>query len=178
MEVRISSLVCKRLADEIPESLLVTPFRTQNTPPPMSSYTISLPSVPVHVSMSSYTDSLAILYRGGYVQIWDLNTKVPDKKGSKLRGGGKVAEPKLRSETALSLDGTAGRSLAIGPEGQMVVLSSDSARTLVTIAGVDGEDETSEVEPTAERVLFSSNGKAIIAHSNGTYTICEFDYKM
>lgn len=123
--------------------------------------------------MSSYTDSLAVLYRGGLVQIWDLNTKVPDQKGSKLRGGGKVAEPQMRSETQLSLGGTIGRSLALGSNGEVTVLSSDSERTLVTVTSKDGKSESSEVEPTAERVLFSSNGKVIIAHSNATYAICK-----
>ncbi|RSH95270.1 hypothetical protein EHS25_000356 [Saitozyma podzolica] len=87
------------------DRLLITPFRTQNTPPPMSSCTISLPSTPVHVSVSNDEDALAVLLRDGRVQLWDLHTRLPGPKGSKLRGGGKVAEPVLRWEKRLEMEG-------------------------------------------------------------------------
>lgn len=123
--------------------------------------------------MSNHSDRLVILFRGGLLQTWDLNTKLPDQKGSKLRGGGKVAEPTLQSEKTLTLDGTIGRSLAVGPDGEIAVLSSNWERSLVTQLSPDHASETSEVDPTAERVIYSSGGKLVIAHSNGTYALCE-----
>lgn len=154
------------------DSLLITPFRTQNTPPPMSSYTIPLPTTPIHVALSNHTDSLAVLFQGGLLQVWDLHTRVPDKKGSRIRGGGKVAEPTLRWERKVSLQGTTGRSIALGPEEQIAVLASDSERSLVTLLLGD-KSESVEVEPTAERILYSPNGKPIVIHSNGSFAICE-----
>ena len=65
----------------------------------MSSYVIDLPCTPVNVSFSTSHDSLAVLFADGKAQVWDLNTRLPDpKSGSRLRGGGKVAEPKLSWE--------------------------------------------------------------------------------
>lgn len=123
--------------------------------------------------MSNNTDSLSVLFRNGLVQVWDLNTKVPDKKGSKLRGGGKVAEPKLRWERAIPLDGTSGRSLAMGPEEQIAILSSDTERALVTLTKGDDESESFEVEPTTERVLFSSDSRPLVVHNNGSFALRE-----
>lgn len=137
----------------------------------MSSYTIPLPSTPVHVTMSNHTDSLAVLFRNGLVQVWDLNTRVPDRKGSKLRGGGKVAEPKLRWEKTIPLDGTTGRCIAIGEEGGIAVLSSSASRTLLS-THTDGNDDAGvEVMQTAERVVYSSSGKVVIIQSDGSFSI-------
>ncbi|EIW65854.1 hypothetical protein TREMEDRAFT_46085 [Tremella mesenterica DSM 1558] len=130
--------------------LLVTPFRTQITPPPMSSYTLQLPSQPVHVSFCSTQDTLAIVFRDGSVQVWDLGTRMPDKGVSKLRAGGMVADPKLRwasepyeskhglaSQVALADDGSVG-ILCHASEPQhstchLLVLSSDGSRKSIPV---------------------------------------------
>ncbi|KAG5650449.1 hypothetical protein H0H81_012203 [Sphagnurus paluster] len=77
-------------------SILLTPFRVQNVPPPMSSAQIS-PSnihpsgdnvrVPIYASFSSVSDALAVLWESGYVELWSLQTR--------LQGGrGKAMDPK------------------------------------------------------------------------------------
>jgi elongator complex protein 1 len=154
--------------------LLITPFRTQNTPPPMASYTIGLPTTPIHVAMSNTTDSLSVLYRNGLVQVWDLNTRVPDRKGSKLRGGGKVAEPKLAWEQTAQLDGLVGMSLAIGQEGQIAILASGAEGTkLITMANGQ-EDNVQQAEADVERVLFSSDERLLSINKAGGFRLGQY----
>ncbi|WVQ93259.1 hypothetical protein IAU59_000325 [Kwoniella sp. CBS 9459] len=156
------------------QRLLITPFRTQNTPPPMSSYHLSLPSVPVHVNMSDSTDSLAILYSDGMVQVWDLNTRLPDpKSGSKLRGGGKVAEPSLRDSTTLKVEGKrAYKQIALGPEGKVAVLSwtDHTGKIGCRVNVVDGKEEDEEVaelESDVERLLWTPEGELLVFTAEG-----------
>jgi elongator complex protein 1 len=79
-------------------SILLTSFRTQNIPPPMSSYQLSVPSegahinlvkrTPTHVSFSPTEDILAVLWMSGYIELWDLHTRIEP-------GRGKVMAPSL-----------------------------------------------------------------------------------
>ncbi len=103
--------------------LLITPFRTQNTPPPMASFTIELTSTPVHVSFGTALDAIAVLFANGEVQVRDLSTRLPDPKaGSRLRGGGKVAEPKLDWEADFApRTGGLPKQAAIGRDGRAVL---------------------------------------------------------
>ena len=69
-------------------NLLLTPFRSQNIPPPMSSYQLALspeisrplalpkPTAPVHVTFSREKDDVAILWESGYFEIWTLNMRL------------------------------------------------------------------------------------------------------
>ncbi|KAK2463075.1 hypothetical protein APHAL10511_004730 [Amanita phalloides] len=69
-------------------SILLTPFRTQSVPPPMSSYQLSLDPqlssipipcvsrIPVHASFSSEADYLSILWECGYIEYWNLKTRL------------------------------------------------------------------------------------------------------
>lgn len=81
--------------------ILLTPFRTQSVPPPMSAYQLSLaehPSpassavpvnqcrTPIHASFSSARDVLAVLWESGRVELWDLHTRIGP-------GRGRVMEP-------------------------------------------------------------------------------------
>lgn len=77
------------------DSLLLTPFRTQNVPPPMSSYQLSLSSPsnisppPVHVafstddSPSSATEMMACLFADGTIRLWRIHTNVDKKLGKR-----------------------------------------------------------------------------------------------
>ncbi|KAJ7478610.1 pol II transcription elongation factor [Mycena galericulata] len=73
--------------------VLLTPFRAQNVPPPMSSHQLVLPPVqslptrtPIHASLSPSTDTLALLWESGHLEIWSLRTR--------LTGGpGKIMDP-------------------------------------------------------------------------------------
>ncbi|KAF8339341.1 pol II transcription elongation factor [Amanita rubescens] len=79
-------------------SILLTPLRTQNVPPPMSSHQLSLAldlsvissacvsRIPVYASFSSEADHLAILWETGYIEYWDLKTRLGP-------GPGKVMDP-------------------------------------------------------------------------------------
>lgn len=78
-------------------NLLLTPFRTQNVPPPMSAYQLSVQSVaippsssriPVHVSFAGDADIITILWESGHVETHLLNTRLGP-------GRGKVMQPVL-----------------------------------------------------------------------------------
>lgn len=80
------------------DKLLLTPFRAQNVPPPMSSavLSISLPSpsqtrttIPIHTAFSPTHDRLAVLWESGVVQLFEMHTRV----GPATPSGGKVVEP-------------------------------------------------------------------------------------
>jgi len=99
----------------------------------MSSYQLSIPSsdtltsadkrVPVHASFSHTEDILAVLWESGYVEIWDLHTRIE-------LGRGKVMEPTLtwkgnigRVPSSRQVAVTAG---AIeGPLARITMLGSD-----------------------------------------------------
>ncbi|TFK25707.1 pol II transcription elongation factor [Coprinopsis marcescibilis] len=86
--------------------ILLTPFRTQNVPPPMSSFQLPInlaaptnPSkyktkTPIHVSFTQANDGLAMLWEDGYIQLWVLHTR----KGP---GFGKVMNPEMIWEGAV-----------------------------------------------------------------------------
>ncbi|OCF72658.1 elongator complex protein 1 [Kwoniella mangroviensis CBS 8886] len=158
------------------QKLLITPFRTQNTPPPMSSYHLDLPSVPIHVSLSDTTDSLAVLFSDGLVQVWDLNTRLPDpKSGSRLRGGGKVAEPKLRYSTNLRAEGKRlVKQLAFGPNGKVAVLSwaekEGSIGCQVNVVDEKEETEVENLEGDIERLLWTGEGELLVLTAEGQLT--------
>ncbi|KAJ7672113.1 IKI3 family-domain-containing protein [Mycena rosella] len=59
--------------------ILLTPFRAQNVPPPMSSHQLALSPVrppPVHAALSPATDTLALLWESGYLETWALHTRL------------------------------------------------------------------------------------------------------
>jgi elongator complex protein 1 len=126
----------------------------------MSSYTISLPSTPVHVSVSDEEDALAVLLRDGRVQLWDLHTRLPGPKGSKLRGGGKVAEPALRWEKWLEMEGKVIKQVALGKEG-VAVLSWSQQGGRVDIFSEE-ENRESSVAMNVTKVLWSERGWLIL----------------
>ncbi|KAG1812305.1 pol II transcription elongation factor [Suillus variegatus] len=83
------------------QKILLTPFRTQNVPPPMSSQqllantptdvssgSLFLSQVPPHISLSQSHDLLAAVWQEGHVMIWALRTRITP-------GGGAVMNPNL-----------------------------------------------------------------------------------
>ncbi|KAF8504860.1 IkappaB kinase complex IKAP component [Russula emetica] len=72
-------------------SILLTTFRVQNVPPPMSSFRLMLwysPSVPLrtprtpcYVIFTPTEDMLAALWETGYVELWDLHTRLEIRHG-------------------------------------------------------------------------------------------------
>ena len=163
------------LSDRRPEltlaRLLVTPFRTQNTPPPMSSYVINLPSTPVNVSCSTTDDSVGVLFDNGVVQVYDLNTKIPDpKSGSKLRGGGKVADPQLRWEARLAPEGVSAAKQVILSAGQVAALFwMDGEEGGAVVTARDGQVGSSKaVKQHAERLVWGEEAEWLVLDREGT----------
>lgn len=161
-----------------PDQILITPFRSQNVPPPMSSYQLELPSPPVHIAFTPNKDELTALLSNGTRIVWDLHTKVP-KKGK--RGGGKIAIPtivefsllksKRLESTVLGLEL---RQVARGADGKVMVLARDmdTDRDVVFIDGVEqlSNDEghtTDAIEAQSlGRILAMDNG-VVVCDSNG-----------
>ena len=71
------------------DKILLTPFRLQNIPPPMSSHQLSVRSTdtntihapPVHLSFSSAQDILGVLWESGRIELWDLHTRLESGRG-------------------------------------------------------------------------------------------------
>ncbi|KAG2136870.1 pol II transcription elongation factor [Suillus cothurnatus] len=84
------------------QKILLTPFRTQNIPPPMSSHQLQLTNtptdesrgdlflsqVPPHISLSQSHDLLAAVWQEGHIMIWALQTRIKP-------GGGAAMNPIL-----------------------------------------------------------------------------------
>ncbi|KAJ4471530.1 IkappaB kinase complex IKAP component [Lentinula aciculospora] len=79
-------------------AVFLTPFRTQNVPPPMSSIQLALLAdpeksqlprsaarVPVHTCFSSSSDILGVLWEHGHVEVYDLRTRLGPGKGKVMK---------------------------------------------------------------------------------------------
>ncbi|TFK88053.1 IkappaB kinase complex IKAP component [Polyporus arcularius HHB13444] len=153
-------------------SLLLTPFRTQNIPPPMSSHElplkvpdVSLPSLlrrspaPVYAAFASHSDVLAALWESGIVEIFDLKTRLGP-------GRGKVLDPV--SVWSGVLEGAGSRSYrqavfdqSISPEGAMrlAFLGADPSgdtHDILCVLDIEGQESKQTVVPLPAR-----NGRLI-----------------
>lgn len=129
-------------------NILLTPFRVQNVPPPMSSFQLTLSSselpsspersrTPIHASLSALSDTLAVLWEAGYVELWSLKTRLedgrakimdPSRSWAGFVGGALVRN--CRQVLILSSDTT-------GTSSTLVVLSSDREHDVITIVALD-----------------------------------------
>ena len=141
----------------------------------MSSYVIDLPSPPVNVACSATDDSLAVLFADGRVQVWDLNTKIPDpKSGSRLRGGGKVADPQLRWEAAVKPEGQfVSKQVAFGA-GEVAALSwTDNEERGAVVTARDGQSgQPRAVGPGVDRLIWADEAGWLV-HEDGVLTSSE-----
>ncbi|KAG6918878.1 hypothetical protein DXG01_010942 [Tephrocybe rancida] len=66
--------------------ILLTPFRIQNVPPPMSSaqITLSTQRSPIYASFSSTSDTTAVLWENGYAELWALHTRLQGGRGKAM----------------------------------------------------------------------------------------------
>ncbi|TFK50763.1 pol II transcription elongation factor [Heliocybe sulcata] len=106
-------------------SVLLTPFRMQNVPPPMASCHLSLVNndlpalmgqrTPVHVAFSAEKDVLAALWSFGRVQLWDLRTRL-------AVGRGKIMDPVLlwEGDVRRGSDRSEARQIAVWTEDDRV----------------------------------------------------------
>jgi elongator complex protein 1 len=128
--------------------MLLTPFRTQNIPPPMSSHQLALPSAdatypstPVHAAFSPDKDLIAVLYEHGFFRLWDLRTRLGPGKG-------KVMDPRLVHEESLkdNMDTTAvsyRQIVFLRRSGSTGTLETKFDEWSIVILGTlaDGQDE-------------------------------------
>ncbi|KAG9120672.1 hypothetical protein FRC07_003758, partial [Ceratobasidium sp. 392] len=114
------------------DSILVTPFKLQNVPPPMSSFKINLSTIenaprrppPVHLALSPNSHLLGLLFPDQEIQVWNLNLRIGPK--------GKIAEPKL------ILSGPNSITKVVRP--RQLALSDTSITVLGSDKGNDKED--------------------------------------
>ncbi|KAF8132053.1 pol II transcription elongation factor [Boletus edulis] len=66
------------------DEVLLTPFRTQNVPPPLSSYQLktspATPSIDTSPAETPFNDLLASVWQNGRVSVWSLNTRIGPRK--------------------------------------------------------------------------------------------------
>lgn len=148
MEVRGDSFVYSSfyIYTETSATILLTPFRTQNVPPPMSSYQLSLSSspsapTPIYASFSSLDDTLAILYESGKIESWALHTRLGP-------GRGKVMDPIQTWTGVVPEDNGYSYRQVIICGSQLVVLGSGKTRNdILTLLNVrKGKGETTSIE--------------------------------
>lgn len=128
-----------------PASILLTPLRTQNVPPPLSSHQLSLnpdlsivtsacvSRIPVHASFSSEEDHLALLWECGYIEYWYLKTRLGP-------GPGKVNEPVKVWSGLIDGHNRSWRQLLVrSPEAHLVifVLGASPGADIVAAIKVD-----------------------------------------
>lgn len=112
-------------------SVLLTPFRSQNVPPPMSSFKLVLPStrMPLHASFSSTNDTVAFLWESGFVQVWNLQTRLGP-------GSGKIMNPTKVGEGTTS----------VGIAKRLSVSTAANGKFTLAILGSKGSDVLTCVE--------------------------------
>ncbi|KAI5890064.1 IkappaB kinase complex, IKAP component [Schizophyllum commune H4-8] len=118
--------------------LLLTPFRIQNVPPPMSSHKLALqPALgpPVHVAFGHIGDVMGVLYASGLVELWDLHTRTTVGRGKPM------APEKIASG-----------ELSGGRDWRQIVVVQGGAPTTVYCLGTvdDGRDITITTDLKAE----------------------------
>ena len=146
-----------------PAKLLLTPFRSQNIPPPLSSYQLALspdlpgsllapkPTAPIHVNFSAENDDLAILWESGYFEIWTLNMRlVPGSAKTmdptKFLGGFAQTEEKKSGirwrQILLRSNDASGKSFTVtvigaGPGDQSDTITVSTVQEGVTTGTID-----------------------------------------
>ena len=125
-------------------NVLLTPFRSQNVPPPMSSFKLVLPPAraPLHASFSSINDTVAFLWENGQVQVWDLQTRLGP-------GPGKIMNPIKVGEGAVSV-GLARRVCISAIVNERVTLSVLGSRENDVLTCVEVGGNTFEIKNTVD----------------------------
>ncbi|KAH9022450.1 IkappaB kinase complex IKAP component [Lactarius hengduanensis] len=157
-------------------SVLLTPFRMQNVPPPMSSHRLTLRpspsapqrtlSTPSHLSLSSSEDILAVLWETGYVELWNLCTRLEF-------GRGPVMTPELVWSGAIH--GARFREICVwtnvpgGATARIAAVGAENGGTDV-LQVLDIRQESTD---TLETPLLESWEGAVVVHRNGK--VYEYD---
>ncbi|EPQ55375.1 IkappaB kinase complex, IKAP component [Gloeophyllum trabeum ATCC 11539] len=163
--------------------LLLTPFRMQNVPPPMSSCQLNIGKIdspmfkdhrtPTHLAFSPQKDVLGVLWGSNRVQVWDLRTRLTFGRGKVMdpvllwedQIGRASGEREARQINLSTEDGSQGRRIHIA------VLSTKYDADVVdvlTSAEITGGRLTRETDlelPGCNGWLVSSSDGAIIWES-------------
>ncbi|KAI0253762.1 IKI3 family-domain-containing protein [Lactifluus subvellereus] len=141
-------------------SILLTPFRMQNVPPPMSSHRLTLRpspsapfrtlSTPCHLAFSPTEDTLALLWETGYVELWNLHTRLEFGRGSI------ITPDRLWSG---SLPGEQFREISMWTKAS----GSTIARIAALCFGRSGTDVLQVFEIEAESIT----DETVVVHRNG-----------
>jgi elongator complex protein 1 len=117
-------------------------------PPPMSSCQLSLSSsallsspdgsrTPIHASLSALSDTLAVLWESGYVELWSLRTRLEGGRGQVMdpsrSWSGFVGSSLINNRKQILLSS----SDVTGTSSTLVVLSSEQDNDVVTIVELD-----------------------------------------
>ncbi|KAF9450112.1 IkappaB kinase complex, IKAP component [Macrolepiota fuliginosa MF-IS2] len=147
-------------------SVLLTPFRTQNVPPPMSSFRLPLSPVPsqrvkytsktpVHANFSRENDALTLVWQTGYSEVYEMHTRLGPGRAKVIDQmkiwSGFVAE----EDPAVQWRQVA---LNYGPENSwtLTALGSNAARDVVARVKIGGElalKQEFELEKRNTRIL-------------------------
>ena len=133
--------------------LLLTPFRSQNVPPPMSSFQLPLspdiPSqvhtptkIPIYVTFCPTNDAMAILWEHGLVELWDLRTRL-------LPGPGKIMDPsKIWSGSISDKPDLLWRQSAVAYNGSYIITTlgtgSGAQKDLVSVITISDRNVVSK----------------------------------
>ncbi|KAJ7252430.1 IKI3 family-domain-containing protein [Mycena haematopus] len=144
--------------------ILLTPFRSQNVPPPMSSYQLVQSSVqssspPIHAKLAPWSDTLALLWESGYLEIWSLQTRLGP-------GPGKIMDPSRTFAGVVGKDGLRQRQVVLStPDSIYLLGSSPEGHDIVTIAHLDKDATTEVAMPSRNGRLAQSEGATLIWQS-------------
>ncbi|KAL8292997.1 hypothetical protein RQP46_000691 [Phenoliferia psychrophenolica] len=126
-------------------TVLLTPFRVVNIPPPMSATSLasSRPTrVPVHIAFSPISGSIVVLYPDAFVEVWSWDLPLGVGLG---KANGVVDPPTLR------------RAFSAAQGGMEDVYARQQGSRLLLV-GPDGETRSVEVPGGATRVVASDDG--------------------
>ncbi|CAE6454047.1 unnamed protein product [Rhizoctonia solani] len=135
-------------------SVLLTPFKLQNVPPPMSSFKIDLSpnATPAHLAFSSDSRSLGVVHPNCFIQLWELAIRIGTR--------GKIASPKLIWEGSLANghnrtnDLVCPRQIALSGNSVLVLGSDrDGSHDIVHIASITDFESTTLKVPRFGRLI-------------------------
>ncbi|KAI0090814.1 pol II transcription elongation factor [Irpex rosettiformis] len=148
-------------------TILLTPFRTQNVPPPMASYQLPLTAppanaprhqsrLPIHVVFSPTRDVMAALWETGYIELTDLRTRLGPGRGKimdpiKLWAGYIAGDESAASGTSEYRQiQILGDHIDVSGEGPVTVValgsaSSQDGKDAIMIVNIEGGNITESV---------------------------------
>ena len=123
-------------------TLLLTPFRTQNVPPPMASCSLPLKcsNPPIHTAFSPTGDHLAVLHHPKLLKLWKLQTRLAS-------GRNKAIDPLEVGEIDLS-------AVLRGLDLRQTFIQEDPKALGTFNVGAVGADDSSDV---IVRAIYSGN---------------------